>query len=295
MSSRAQLQPLEHARLVAGLVGGVGADRAGDRADRGLLEGALQALGVAVGLERVAGELEAERGRLRVHAVRAADAQRVGELARPLGEDERQLARAGHDRRARPPDLQRERGVEHVGGRQPVVDPAPAGAGGGGQHVDERGHVVVGDRLALLDRLDGEGRAADRLEVGGRRPVLERLGGRDLDVAPRGHPRLVGPDGAELRPCVAGDHARNARGVACDAGRVHGLPEHDAGDGRGEHVQQDAALTRAIPRVSSRGCAPRAPRRSSRCRRPRTPPARRAASGRSRAARRARRRPTSTT
>ena len=61
-----------------------------------------------------------------------------------------QLARAGEDELAGRAQLQRERGVQHVGGRQAVVDPAPAGAGRRRQHVDERGDVVIGDLLALV-------------------------------------------------------------------------------------------------------------------------------------------------
>ena len=66
------------------------------------------------------------------------------------------------------------------------------------EHVDEGGHVMVGDRLALLDRLDREGGRPDRLEVrvGGPFEGLRRC---HLDVAPGGHPGLVGPDRAELR------------------------------------------------------------------------------------------------
>ena len=45
---------------------------------------------------------------------------------------------------------------------------------------------------------------------------VERLGGGDLDVAPGGHAGLVGPDGAELGPGVARDHACE------DARRQHG-------------------------------------------------------------------------
>ena len=70
-------QPREHARLELGAGRRVGADRARDRADGGLRERALQALRVAVGLEREARELDAEGRRLGVHAVRAPDAQRV--------------------------------------------------------------------------------------------------------------------------------------------------------------------------------------------------------------------------
>ena len=61
------------------------------------------------------------------------------------------------------------------------MDPAPGRARRRAEHVDERGDVVVGDALALLDGLDRERRGADRLEVGVARPV-ERLGGRDPDV-----------------------------------------------------------------------------------------------------------------
>ena len=45
------------------------------------------------------------------------------------------------------------------------MDPASGGARRGRQHVDERGRVVVGDPLALVDRRDREGRRADRFEL----------------------------------------------------------------------------------------------------------------------------------
>ena len=85
------------------------------------------------------------------------------------------------------------------------MDPAAGLTGGGAEHVDERGDVVVGDPLALLHRLDGERRGADRLEVGLGR-ALECLGGGDLHVAPRGHAGLVGPDGTDLGTGIALDH-----------------------------------------------------------------------------------------
>ena len=49
-----------------------------------------------------------------------------------------------------------------------------------GEHVDERGDVVVGDLLALLHGLDRERRAADRLELA-RSRAIHRLAGGDLD------------------------------------------------------------------------------------------------------------------
>jgi hypothetical protein len=85
------------------------------------------------------------------------------------------------------------------------VDPAPARPGALLQDVDERRDVVVGDALALLHGVDGEARGADRLEVGRGRP-LHLLARRNLDAAPRLHPRLVRPDGPDLRARVALDH-----------------------------------------------------------------------------------------
>jgi len=138
-------------------------------------------------------------------AVRAPDAQRVRVLARALGELPRELPRRRQDHLARALELQRQAGVDDVGGRQPIVDPAPGGPRGRRQHVDERRRVVVGDLLALVDGVDGERGRADRVEVV-RRGALERLRGGHLDVAHRAEARLVGPYRADFRPGVAGDH-----------------------------------------------------------------------------------------
>ena len=51
-----------------------------------------------------------------------------------------------------PGEGERQGGVDHVGGREPVVDPGPGRlADPVGHDVDEGGHVVVGDPLPLLD------------------------------------------------------------------------------------------------------------------------------------------------
>ena len=86
-----------------------------------------------------------------------------------------------------------------------MVDPTPRLTGVGGEHIDERSHVVLRQRLALIDGGDGERRRANRLELGRGRP-LHLLAGGDLDLAPELHPRRVGPQRAELRACVALDH-----------------------------------------------------------------------------------------
>src|SRR5450759_3556642 len=108
--------------------------------------------------------------------------------------------------------LERERRVEHVRGGQAEMDPAPGVAGGGGQHVHERGHVVVGHPLALFDLLHCEARAADRLELCLARALRSEqasqlLAGGDLDLPPGVHARRVGPQAGELRAGVPGNHA----------------------------------------------------------------------------------------
>ena len=108
------------------------------------------------------------------------------------------------------------------------MDPAPGRPRRPGQHVDEGGDVVVGDRLALLHRLDREGRAARiASQVGLGRPV-DLLGGGDLDPPPGLHLAPRRPDGARARGGCSADHASRIR-----AARIAGVPgvvEADAGD-----------------------------------------------------------------
>ncbi len=193
-----QPKPCEHARLEVGARSCVGADRARERTRGNLLEGALQPLGVAVRLEGKARELQPEARRLGVHAVGAPHAECLRLLARPARERPRQLTSAGHDHLARRAELQGERGVEHVGGGQPEVDPAPRLARRCGEHVDEGGHIVVGRTLALVDRRDRERRRADRIELGSAGAVLaeqrrQLLAGGHLDAPPALHARLIAP------------------------------------------------------------------------------------------------------
>ncbi len=112
--------------------------------------------------------------------------ERVAEL---LGASDQDLARIA--------ELQPERGVEHVAGGEAKVDPASGLAEAVGEHVDEGRHIVVGDLLALLGCLDGEGGGADRLQLslGG---AVHLLAGGDLDLAPGLHLGLVRPNGTHL-------------------------------------------------------------------------------------------------
>ena len=144
--------------------------------------------------------------------VGSADGEGVGVLPCPSHEHLHQLLRARDDDLPGRLQLEGEAGVEDVRGGETEVDPAPGLARGRGQYVHEGGHVVVGDPLALFDVLDVEGGLANGRELVLRGTVLaeqerELFGGLHLDPTPRVHPRLVGPQAAELGPRVAGDHA----------------------------------------------------------------------------------------
>ena len=78
------------------------------------------------------------------------------------------------------------------------MDPATRLADGGGEHVHERGEVVLGHELALVNRFDGEARLADRSQLLRAGALVaeqagELLAGGDLDLAPRVHARFVAP------------------------------------------------------------------------------------------------------
>ena len=156
---------------------------------------------VAIGLEGEAGEAQAEGGRLGVDAVGAADAERVAVLERPLDQGVAVGAGARQHDLAGLAQLQRQRRVEHVGGGQPVVDPAPVLADRGGDDVDEGGDVVVGHLLALVDRLDREGGVGPRRlgRLARHRALLgPGLGGGQLDLEPALELALRRPDRADL-------------------------------------------------------------------------------------------------
>src|SRR5581483_7222036 len=98
----------------------VGADRPRQLPDSAALERPLEPRAVTVELERPAGELPTERRRLRVHAVRAPDADGAAVL---LGAASNRLQRtvdAGDDQGAGVAELQRERGIEDVRRREAV-------------------------------------------------------------------------------------------------------------------------------------------------------------------------------
>ena len=257
--------PLAREPLELGVGCGVGTDGARELADAHPLERARDPLPGARQFEGPAGELEPERRRLGVHAVRAADLQRLAVLLRPCRNGGEGAVEPGEDEHAGLLDLQRERGVDDVGGGEAVVEPAALLAELLGDGVDEGGRVVVERRLEL-----GHALRARRSRLGDARGCLCR------------HDSQLGPG---RRRCE----------LDLEPGRELPLVRPDPGHGRagvtGDHVLQSRAPTRRSSRLGFRrsGCGSRARRRSARCRR--RPPRRErpAASARSRAARRGRR------
>ena len=143
-------------------------------------------------------------------AVRAADADRAAVLLRARDHRAERALEPDEEQRACIADLQRERSVEHVRRRQPVVDPAAFGAELLGDGVDERRDVVVGRELDLRHAFRRRRLrvAADRRDVGRGHgadlgPAVER---GQLDVEPACQLALLRPDATHLRAGVAGDH-----------------------------------------------------------------------------------------
>ena len=203
-------EPLARDALDLGVDRGVVADGARELADAHALERARDSAPGAIELEGPDGELQAERRRLGVDTVRAADRQRLAVLVGALDDRGECLIDPVQDQLARRSDLQRERCVDDVGGGEPVVEPAARLAELASDGIDERGEVVV--RL-LLDL--GHALSAGRLCLGanllcsvGRDdahlgPRIER---RELDLEPPLELALVRPDPGHGRAGVAGNH-----------------------------------------------------------------------------------------
>jgi len=164
-----ETEPLEHARLELRAGGGIGADRARERSHGDLRERALEAQGIAMGLEGEARELYAEGRRLGVDAMRATHTHGLHVFARARLQRLHDGVRAREDDLAHGAQLQGQGGVEHIRRGQAEVDPAPAGFRRFGEHVHEGGDIVLGHELPLADGLHREARRADRLQLSRRR------------------------------------------------------------------------------------------------------------------------------
>src|SRR5579872_1706690 len=136
-------------------------------------------IGVPVRLERERGELDPEARRLGVDPVGPADGQGADVLPRSSRQRLDESARVREHKLGDAPQLERKPRIKHVARGQPVMDPAARRPGRGGKDIDEGRCVVIGDALALGDRLHGEVGSADRLKlVPGR--AVELLGRGNL-------------------------------------------------------------------------------------------------------------------
>ena len=175
--SRVEPQPFAGDSLDLRVGRGVGPDGAGELADPHPLQRVLKAVAVAVELERPDGELEAEGRRLRVHAVRAADLERLAVLLRQRHDRREGALDPGEDQRAGVADLERQGGVDDVRGRQAVVEPAPIRAERLAHRVDERRRIVMRARLDLRD-------AVGRRRLRARPNLGDRVGGDTAGLGP---------------------------------------------------------------------------------------------------------------
>ena len=118
--------------------------------------------------------------------------------------------------------------------------------------VDERGDVVVGDRLAIADRLTnavvGDGRVgAARCGVGGGHDA-ERgvgLGGQQLDLEVAAEAGRVGEHRGHLRQRVPGDHCQLQHSVAGGAGADDAHRHADLALDQGDEVARPSAAASA--------------------------------------------------
>ena len=206
-----EAEPLAGDPLHLGLGGGVGADGAGELPDAEALDRADEPLAITVERECPPRELEPERCRLGVDAVGPAHADRLAVLLGAGDDGPEGSVEALEHERTRVLHRKRERRVEHVRRREPVVEEAALLAEPLGDGVDEGRDVVV--RLPL-DLGDALGRRHDGT-LANRRDRLARycpdlgppLEGGQLDVEPAAQLLAVRPDVAHGRAGVASDHA----------------------------------------------------------------------------------------
>ena len=190
---------LQTAASTRGIEVGMGADGAGELADPDALAHLEEPLDGAAEFVIHQGQLQAEGDRLRMDAVAAADHRDVLEFAGPPGDGRAQMVQVVQDDGAGLVELDGERGVEHVGRGQPLVNPARRGPDGSGDIFQEGDDVVIGPLLDLGDLRDGKpGLLADGAGI---------LGG-DLARARRVPRRPGSRSRARFRICAAPPRAR---------------------------------------------------------------------------------------
>src|ERR1700761_5086566 len=115
---------------------------------------------------------------------------------------------------------------------------------------------MVGDLLPLVDRLDREGGAVagGGGDLGGDDALLgPGVGGGELDPQPALELRLLGPDGADLRPGVATDHALIIRAASTPAFFAPSIATQATGIPGGICTAESSASSppRLLPRIGT--------------------------------------------
>ena len=144
--------------LDAGIGVGVGAHSAGQLSDADAGERSFEPHATAAQLAEPAEQLQAERGRLGMHAVRAADRRRMPVLLGACAERDVDGVDALEQDPARVSELERQRRVDDVRRGEAVVEPAPVFADLLGDRLGEGQHVVVRAILDLADAGDIDAR-----------------------------------------------------------------------------------------------------------------------------------------
>ncbi len=166
------------------------------------------------------GKLEAEGGRLRMDAVRAADGGRVLIFERALLQRREQPVEIGEQNVGGARELHGEAGVENVGRGEAEMDVARLRPDNFGEMRQKRDDIVLD---LALDRVDA-GSVKRRLlsffpnyfssRFRDQPKLCHGVGGVSLDLEPDAEAGCRRPDGGHVRPGVARDHAASPRAVA---------------------------------------------------------------------------------
>jgi hypothetical protein len=243
---RAQTEGGAHLVLDLGVDVGEVTHRAGELAHRHDVARPTQPLEIAPGLDVPHGDLEAKRGRLRVHPVRAPHRQRVAVAKREGPEPGPQTLLSLQQEIRRPAQLQRGGRVPDVVGGEADVDEARVGPQLLLEAGEESDHLVLDATLDLQDAADVDaGARPDALHGVGRDATSPgvRLAHRELDAEPRLVLRVLAPEPAHGGPRVPLDHTR----TTADTERaVHGKEEVTEGvKGLGRRRATRIAVTRS--------------------------------------------------
>ena len=198
---------------------GIGSDGAAELHHRDVVACGAQTGAVAIDLERPEGDLGAERGRLGVNAVGAADHHGVAVLPGEAHHGGQQLRRCLDQEIGGVAQRPAQRGVDDIGRGEAVVDPRRRWCTDRRlDDIDEGSDVVIGDRFAIEHGLHelvvGHGRL---LAAGG--GILGRndpergvaLGGEQFDFEPTTESLGIGPHSVHFGGGVARNHDTQTR------------------------------------------------------------------------------------